>query len=135
MTERSSFGEDFLFDELSVSFDSSQSLFGSGMVLGNMRTRMETTRAREPKSRNPTHQAPIHRGSLGVIVVAWKFNRGKSIEQFLISKITKKYLRTILPFIMDEFLTIDTKSMKCGSFFKYQMYLSHFKENFVRTRV
>ena len=36
---------------------------------------------------------------------------------------------------MDEFLTIDTKSMKCGSFFKYQMYLSHFCENFVRTRV
>ena len=89
MTERSSFGEDFLFDESSVSFDSSPSLFGSGMVLGNMRTRMETTRAREPKSRNPNHQAPIHRGSLGVIVVAWKFNRGKSIEQFLISKITK----------------------------------------------
>ena len=50
MTERSSFGEDFLFDESSVSFDSSPSLFGSGMVLGNMRTRMETTRAREPKS-------------------------------------------------------------------------------------
>lgn len=50
----------------------SSSLFELGMVRGKKKTNRDTTRAIVPNMRKPSHQAPIQRGSLGVIVVASK---------------------------------------------------------------
>lgn len=50
----------------------SSSLFELGMVRGKKKTNRDTTRAIVPNMRKPSHQAPIQRGSLGVIVVGFK---------------------------------------------------------------
>lgn len=61
---------DFASSGASPEVSVSSSLFGLGMVRGKKKTKRDTTRAIVPNMRKPSHQAPIQRGSLGVIVVA-----------------------------------------------------------------
>lgn len=63
---------DFASSGASPVVSESSSLFGLGMVRGKKKTKRDTTRAIVPNMRKPSHQAPIQRGSLGVIVVASK---------------------------------------------------------------